>query len=303
MGCTNSKTHPDVAKTPAEVEAASRAAQQRAVAAIAAGEEAFINAVLSDNKSALDPAAGTEAWVLPADADALFDRLAANGASALERQRVVDALVAAGFEFAEATEIWAALAGKENAEVTRERFHAAHTSLELAKRVPRRAVSLRHVLAADLAAFGTNAPGSDAAAAFSWACAVTIGWLIAFTKEHDCWEWETWRVVRDIIKPATAATRCRYVDLPEVRASGAVGDAVTFASHTWGAKWGTLVAALADGGADRNRRVWVDVFAVRQWAVRRRRRGRRRAATAAAPAHHHPRTHRRGTAPTSRSRA
>ena len=72
-------------------------------------------------------------------------------------------------------------------------------------------------------------------------------------------------MVRDIIKPATAATRCRYVDLPEVRASGAVGAAVTFVSHTWGAKWGTLVSALADGGADRNRRVWVDVFAVRQW--------------------------------------
>ena len=44
-----------------------------------------------------------------------------------------------------------------------------------------------------------------------------------------------------------------------------MGATVTFASHTWGAAWGTLVAALADGGADRNRRVWVDIFAIRQW--------------------------------------
>ena len=121
------------------------------------------------------------------------------------------------------------------------------------------------VEAQDRAAFGTNTPGSDAAAAFSWACAVTIGWLIAFTNEHDCWEWPTWRVVRDIVKPETAELRCRYVDLPTVRATGAVGEATTFASHTWGAKWGTLVSALADGGADRSRRVWVDIFAIRQW--------------------------------------
>ena len=80
--------------------------------------------------------------------------------------------------------------------------------------------------------FGTNKPGSDAAAAFSWACAVTIGWLIAFTNEHDCWEWPTWRVVRDIVKPETAELRCRYADLPSVRATGAVGEAKTFASHT-----------------------------------------------------------------------
>ena len=108
-------------------------------------------------------------------------------------------------------------------------------------------------------------PGSDAAAAYSWACAVTIGWLIEFTNDHDCWEWPTWRVVRDIVKPETAELRCRYADLPSVRATGAVGEATTFASHTWGAKWGGLVSALADGGADRSRRVWIDIFAIRQW--------------------------------------
>ena len=120
------------------------------------------------------------------------------------------------------------------------------------------------VEAQDLAAFGTAAPGSDDAAAYSWACAVTIGWLIEFTEAHDCWEWPTSRVVRDIVKPETAELRCRYADLPSVRATGAVGGAKTFASHTWCAKWGTLVSALADG-ADRSRRVWIDIFAIRQW--------------------------------------
>ena len=93
---------------------------------------------------------------------------------------------------------------------------------------------------------------------------MTIGWLVEFTEAHDCWEWPTSRVVRDIVKPETAELRCRYADLPSVRATGAVGGAKTFASHTWCAKWGTLVSALADG-ADRSRRVWIDIFAIRQW--------------------------------------
>ena len=59
-------------------------------------------------------------------------------------------------------------------------------------------------------------------------------------------------------------SRCRFVDLPEVRAKGCVGEADTFGSHCWGATWGHLVASLADQ-ADPNRRVWIDIFAVRQW--------------------------------------
>ena len=71
-------------------------------------------------------------------------------------------------------------------------------------------------------------------------------------------------MVRDIIKAATAGTRCRYVDLPEVQATGCVGEADTFGSHCWNATWGHLVASLSDQ-SDPNRRVWIDVFAVRQW--------------------------------------
>jgi len=29
---------------------------------------------------------------------------------------------------------------------------------------------------------------------------VRVEWLLAFTWEHGCWDWPTWRVVRDIIK-------------------------------------------------------------------------------------------------------
>ena len=47
-------------------------------------------------------------------------------------------------------------------------------------------------------------------------------------------------------------------------ASGVVGPAKTFVSHCWGDSWGDLVAAVSDG-ADENRRVWVDIFVVRQW--------------------------------------
>ena len=123
---------------------------------------------------------------------------------------------------------------------------------------------LQKVQAQDLAAFGTNEPDSDASALASHRRAVTIRWLREFTNKHKCWDWPTWRVVRDIIKAATAGTRCRYVDLPEVQATGCVGEADTFGSHCWNATWGHLVASLSDQ-SDPNRRVWIDVFAVRQW--------------------------------------
>ena len=91
---------------------------------------------------------------------------------------------------------------------------------------------------------------------------LTVEALVAFTYAHDCWDWPTWRVVRDIIKPATAATRCRYSDLPAMR--NFFGPAKVFVSHCWASPFGDLVAA-ASCGANRKRRVWIDIFAVRQW--------------------------------------
>lgn len=123
---------------------------------------------------------------------------------------------------------------------------------------------LAKILAEDEAAFGTNQADSDASAEASHKRGVTIGFLIDFTNKHNCWDWPTWKVVRDVVKPATEKTRCRYADLPDVLATGAVGAAKTFSSHCWGAIWGLMVAALADK-ADLQRRVWVDIFAVRQW--------------------------------------
>ena len=73
------------------------------------------------------------------------------------------------------------------------------------------------VEAQNLEKFGTTAPNSDAAAKFSHALSFPIWWLVAFTIKHSCWHWPTWRVVRDIIKPMTAMTRCRFAELPEFR--------------------------------------------------------------------------------------
>jgi hypothetical protein len=100
------------------------------------------------------------------------------------------------------------------------------------------------------------------AAESSYRRGVTVDWLVRFTTAHQCWDWPTWRLKEDLIKPATEETRGRYADLPSM--ADVVGPADVFASHCWGAPWGDLVAAVADG-ASPQRRVWIDVFAVRQW--------------------------------------
>ena len=74
-------------------------------------------------------------------------------------------------------------------------------------------------------------------------CGVRLDWLLAFTFDHDCWQWTTARVVRDIVQPATQARRCRYAHLPEVQSSGATGPARVFMSHCWNGLWGDLVLA------------------------------------------------------------
>jgi ankyrin repeat protein len=91
---------------------------------------------------------------------------------------------------------------------------------------------------------------------------ITIEALIAFAYKHDCWNWPTWKVVRDIIVPATSDTRCRYADLPELK--DCFGPATVFMSHCWGAKFGDLIGAACHG-ARKDRVVWIDIFAVRQW--------------------------------------
>ena len=87
--------------------------------------------------------------------------------------------------------------------------------------------------------------------------AVSVRWLKAFASTLDR-TWTTAMVVESVIKPATAATRGRYV---EQMAAGDVGEAILFASHTWGAPFVDLVAAIAHVATD-DMFVWVDIFAV-----------------------------------------
>ena len=86
--------------------------------------------------------------------------------------------------------------------------------------------------------------------------------LLAFAHDHDCMEWPVWMVVRDIILSATRGTMCRYADLPELQ--GMFGETTVFMSHCWGGTFGDLVGAACHG-ARRDRVVWIDIFAVKQW--------------------------------------
>ena len=73
----------------------------------------------------------------------------------------------------------------------------------------------------------------------------------------------TGRAVALLVKPRTRRRRCRYVELPEMR--GRVGPPRAFVSHTWGAPFADLVAAIRHALGD-DEYVWVDIFSVRQWA-------------------------------------
>ena len=84
---------------------------------------------------------------------------------------------------------------------------------------------------------------------------VKIGWLLAFSRYFDCYEWNSWDIIRMILKPATEALRCRLVELPEM--ASFVGPASTFISYAQAGKWGDLIAAIVDGGAHLDRCVSV----------------------------------------------
>eukprot|EP00505_MAST-04D_sp_SCG-Rhode-Island_P001120 Stramenopile-MAST_4_protein_1120 len=90
---------------------------------------------------------------------------------------------------------------------------------------------------------------------------VTVGWLVEWTEANKCWNLPTWKVQHQIIKPATESKRCRFAD---TISKEFVGAADIFVSHCWGSSFGDLVAALTDC-CDDTQRVWIDIFAVRQW--------------------------------------
>ena len=94
---------------------------------------------------------------------------------------------------------------------------------------------------------------------------VTIAFLVALCRTFNLYHVTTGEVMRNLIIPLTSGSRCRFVELDAVRRAGVVGRAATFISHCFSGFFGDLIAGLCDGGADLTRRVWVDIFAVRQW--------------------------------------
>ena len=94
---------------------------------------------------------------------------------------------------------------------------------------------------------------------------VTIAFLVEFCTAFDLWDVSVDEVRRNYIIPITCEKRCRFVDLPVLKGHReVVGQADTYILYTRKSKFGDLVSSISDG-ADPNRRVWLDLFASRQW--------------------------------------
>ena len=92
---------------------------------------------------------------------------------------------------------------------------------------------------------------------------MTVEWLVKFTTSNNLWEKKTRDVVRDIVVPQTQANRSRYVELLLLQEKSICGPVDVFVSHSWATTFGTLVAAVAQNSRP-GRRVWIDIFAVKQ---------------------------------------
>jgi len=90
---------------------------------------------------------------------------------------------------------------------------------------------------------------------------VYVWWLVRFAQMCDE-NWTTADVVRLKVRPLTRRRRCRFTELVEM--GDKTGPAAVFVSHTWGARFRELVAAVAYALPPETL-VWVDIFAVRQW--------------------------------------
>ena len=83
---------------------------------------------------------------------------------------------------------------------------------------------------------------------------MAVGWLVEWTNKHGLWRKTTKEVVDEIVRPATEATRWRYVELPSVKKAripkavgekmDVVGPADVFVSHAWSARWGDLARVV-----------------------------------------------------------
>lgn len=93
---------------------------------------------------------------------------------------------------------------------------------------------------------------------------IKIGFLVELCNAFNLRNLTTRQVRRNIVVPMTSETRCRFVNLRALQGTDVVGRATTFISHSWFATFGDLVDAIKEG-ADYERYVWIDIFAVRQW--------------------------------------
>ena len=93
---------------------------------------------------------------------------------------------------------------------------------------------------------------------------VTIEFLYEFCTHFDLWNVAIGDVRRRYVIPMTSETRCRFVELPGMKEVNVVGKAATFVSYSNSSSFGNLVTALCDG-SDKSRRVWIDMFSIRQW--------------------------------------
>ena len=96
--------------------------------------------------------------------------------------------------------------------------------------------------------------------------AISIGFLLDFTWEHNAWDLPTYQVVRDIIIPATAESQKPYIDLIDPSLHGQVK---VFVSHAWSNPFGLLVATarkfISDSKFNNNDCFfWLDIFAITQ---------------------------------------
>ncbi len=104
-----------------------------------------------------------------------------------------------------------------------------------------RAAAERAAMQACICLDVARAPTVEARDAQQFVRAVSLRWLKKFfasLPEATRRTMTTAEVVRDEIKPRTAAARCRFVELAEAAAEAGAADA--FASHTWGAPFADL---------------------------------------------------------------
>ena len=91
---------------------------------------------------------------------------------------------------------------------------------------------------------------------------VKVSWLKTLFDHADLQGLSTKEMVAALVLPKTAGTRCRFVELDEMKSH--VGTATIFVSHAWRAPFFDTLAAVVHAVPE-STVVWFDCFAARQW--------------------------------------